>query len=263
MARPPLTDPTDAQPADASSILLKAFAILDVLGRDARALTLSQLARSSGLSKSTAHRVVGQLLALGVIRRHSDGYRTGPRVSALTGRSVDDVLLELALPRVRELHLETERTLLVSRWHGGTVTYLEQVPGAFGRAAATVIGARTDALTTPEGRTLLAHFPPPDIDAALGRHDPPLSEREVVKLRRRLHHIRARGGVHDESSVVTGLRCACAPVIVGGAPVLALSVTFEPEPGGGRRYAGPLRSAARDIGRTLERHPLRVTLPLL
>ncbi|MFR0357441.1 IclR family transcriptional regulator [Streptomyces sediminimaris] len=246
----------------APSVLYKAFAILDAMGDDVRALTLSQLARTSGLPKSTVHRVVGQLVVLGVVRRHRDGYRTGPRIVALAGRTVDDVLLDVSLPRMRELRRETECVLLVSRRRGATVTYLEQLPGASdGRLAPSVAGERAAAVSTPEGRTLLAHSPAADLEAALSRH--PLPEGEAAKLRRRLHDIRARGGAHNETSVIDGLRCNCVPVIVGGSPVVALSVAFTPMPGGGRRFVKPLHVAARDIARTLEEGSLRTLLPLV
>ncbi|MDH6623250.1 hypothetical protein M2271_001037 [Streptomyces sp. LBL] len=108
--------------------------------RCACTLSLSQLARESGLSKSTAHRVVGGSLAPGVVRRQGDGYRLGPPSSALTECPLDAALLEMVLPRARDLHRETGPVSRYGRVHRpvapGTGRRTAGLPGrGYSRAA--------------------------------------------------------------------------------------------------------------------------------
>jgi len=51
------------------SILGKAFAILGAFTHGPRMLSLSQISRRSGISKSTTHRVLAMLVELGAIER--------------------------------------------------------------------------------------------------------------------------------------------------------------------------------------------------
>lgn len=263
MPQRPAPDNTDTPVETTPSILVKAFAILDAITESSQPLTLSQLARSSGLSKSTAHRVIRHLLMLGTITRHGDGYRIGPRVLKLAARSVDDTLLETSLPHMRRLHEETEHTLLLSRRNGAFVSYLEQMPAASEGAAPTVVGRQVAALSTPEGRTLLAHSAPSDIDVVLNRRTPASPARNTTRLRRRLSDICARGAVVNEISVVEGLRCACVPVLVRGTPVLAVSLLFKLGPTDGRHLVKPLHAAAKDIAQALENNCLHTLAPVV
>ena len=59
------------------SILSKAFDLLRAFNSGERVMTLSELSRASGLSKSTVHRLLARLIDLGAIEHHRAGYRVG------------------------------------------------------------------------------------------------------------------------------------------------------------------------------------------
>jgi DNA-binding IclR family transcriptional regulator len=80
-------------------VLDKGVAILDVVERGPAGA--SELARETGLSVSTAHRLASALVAHGLLRRDPDGrFRLGPRFAT-------SVLTEVALPVLAELRDRT------------------------------------------------------------------------------------------------------------------------------------------------------------
>ena len=83
----------------------KVLDVLGAFGTEARQLTLSAIARRSGLALSTAHRVVAELVAWGALERGDDGlYRIGLRlyeVGALAPRGV--ALRDAAMPFMEDL----------------------------------------------------------------------------------------------------------------------------------------------------------------
>jgi DNA-binding IclR family transcriptional regulator len=235
----------------ASSILLKAFDILDAFDRKCRpVLTLSQLARRSALPKSTVHRVIGMLLAVGAVERHGAGYRIGWRVFSLSMASEEHTLLKVALPYVLDLHRETRLPVFVARRCQQTVGYLQQLPHHHERVPA-VAGTLRPARDTAEGRTLLAFCSDVEVDAAIAG-PPPLSPAEADELRRRLWMIRAWRVALDEESVIHGYLCTVVPVIANGDAVMAVSIAYPSTRGGGRQFVEPLRSVAGNIARVLD-----------
>lgn len=237
---------------DLPSVLFKAFAILEVFGRkERRVRTLSQLAHHSGLPKSTVHRVIGMLLAVGAVEREGDAYRIGGRLFALSTRSLEGVLVRASLPHTSRLHEETGLPVLLSRRYGDAVGYLDLAPcpDQFPSLAA---GDLRPIHETAEGRTLLAFSGEEDVDAVVARWRPAPPPEEVTEFRRQLRYIRTRSLALDEPCVLDGHACAVAPVVVGGQAVLAVSIAYRPAEHRGRQLVPPLRSAVAAITDLLE-----------
>lgn len=63
------------------SVLEKASELIDCLGRNGEPMTLGQVRTSLGMPKSSTHRLLSELAALGIVRRTEDGlYALGPRL---------------------------------------------------------------------------------------------------------------------------------------------------------------------------------------
>jgi len=77
-------------------VLDGAFAILDALAHAHAGLGLTDLARASGLAKSSAHRLAEQLVVLGAAQRVAQRYYIGARVGHLGRRWQPDPLLQQA-----------------------------------------------------------------------------------------------------------------------------------------------------------------------
>ncbi|MET8995999.1 helix-turn-helix domain-containing protein [Amycolatopsis sp. NPDC004169] len=76
-------------------VLQGAFAVLEALNALGGDAGLAELARAVGLPKTTAHRLLGQLVDFGVVERAPAGYRTGSLLFRL-GQSWEPELRELA-----------------------------------------------------------------------------------------------------------------------------------------------------------------------
>jgi DNA-binding IclR family transcriptional regulator len=125
-ARPP------ARTRASRGVLDGAFAVLEALANAHAGLGLTDLARASGLAKTSAHRLAGQLLALGAVQRVGQRYYIGARMGRLGQRWQPDPLLRqaaqtpvhalavqsCAMTSLRILHEDTFRVICATVPHG-------------------------------------------------------------------------------------------------------------------------------------------------
>ncbi len=87
-------------PAAGRGVLDGAFAVLDALAHADEGLGLTALAQASGLAKTSAHRLAGQLLTLGAVQCVEQRYYVGPRMSRIGRRFQPDPLLRRCAERL-------------------------------------------------------------------------------------------------------------------------------------------------------------------
>src|SRR6204780_3961771 len=90
---------TSADAASGRTVLGGAFSVLDALARADEGLGLTALARSSGLAKSSVHRLAEQLLTLGAVERYNHRYYVGPRMMRIGQRWQPDLVLRRCAQR--------------------------------------------------------------------------------------------------------------------------------------------------------------------
>jgi DNA-binding IclR family transcriptional regulator len=90
---------TSPDAASGRTVLDGAFSILDALAHADEGLGLTALARSSGLAKSSAHRLAEQLLTLGAVERFNHRYYVGPRMMRIGQRWQPEPLLRRCAQR--------------------------------------------------------------------------------------------------------------------------------------------------------------------
>jgi DNA-binding IclR family transcriptional regulator len=147
-----------AQPVNA---LIRGLEILSCFNRPRQELTVSEIARSVGLSQPTAWRMCQTLLDQGYLVRaeSSKGLRIGaPALNlgylAIAGLSFP----EIALPYMREISAETLGTTSLNRRHAGEIVSLHQVDGVYVRPNAP-IGWRAPLPSVASGLAVLAALP--------------------------------------------------------------------------------------------------------
>ncbi|OHV25713.1 hypothetical protein BBK14_21880 [Parafrankia soli] len=237
-------------------MLWKAFAVLDAFDQNSRQMSLAQIARRSGLPKSTAHRLLGMLGQLGAVERDGDRYRIGLRMFALSTCSLEVALRDVALPHMEALHRVFGHTLHLAVIQGGDVVYLEKLRSRSALPLPTVVGGRLPANLTGVGKVLLAHSPEAEVEAVLAG---PLGGRtrnsvtEPVALRRVLRRVRELGMARDVGEAVDGLACVAVPIRLAGKVVAAMSVAYPAAAGDGQPLVNPLRETSAAISRALER----------
>ncbi|MFD4555109.1 IclR family transcriptional regulator [Streptomyces sp. NPDC058469] len=236
------------------SVLARGVLLLRACGDAETALSLAELALRTGLPKPTAHRLIGELVRLGLVDRTAEGsYRIGLALFVL-GQSSPSVreLRDVALPYLGDLHEATHENVHLAVPDGTDTLFLEKITGRRATPIVSRTGGRLPAHCTATGKVFLAQDPRPP-----RRTLPRLTPRTLVlpgQLARDLALTRARGyGVNLEEAEI-GISAVAAPVYDpdrGPRPIAAISVT-----GGTRRLdvdriGARLCAAARAITRSL------------
>lgn len=123
------------------SVLARGVLLLRACGGSDTALTLAELSLRTGLPKPTAHRLIGELVRLGLVERTPEGtYRIGLGLFVL-GQSAPSVreLCDAALPYLGDLHDATQENVHLAVPDGTDTLFLEKVTGR----RATPIVSRT------------------------------------------------------------------------------------------------------------------------
>jgi DNA-binding IclR family transcriptional regulator len=210
----------------------KAFSLLTAFGDEASTgVGVSELARRTGLSKSTAYRVLGMLERNAMVERIGTNYRLGSRLHEL-GLAVyppgHEQVRHQLMPFVTELFEATHQTVHLAMLHGTDVVYLAKLYGHRNAVAPSRIGGRLPAHCTAVGKVLLAYDP-----AAVERFTniplTALTARSITdrnELARALDRVRREGVATEREESRPGLGCVAAPVFGrSGLPIAALSVS--------------------------------------
>ncbi|MFZ2172498.1 MAG: IclR family transcriptional regulator [Rhodococcus sp. (in: high G+C Gram-positive bacteria)] len=237
--------------ANAPSVLWKAFDVLKTFNQSQRVLSLSEIARRSGLPKSTAHRILTMLLEVKAVERRGQDYRIGLRMFVMGTCSTEVQLRDVALPHLERLRRVTRQTVHLAVLEGADVVYLEKLPSYASPATPAVIGGRLRAESTGVGKALLAFGDrTPDLGSAwdkkmastLGRTQP---------LQDYLQNVRRSGIAGDREEAARGLACVATPIIIGSKAVAAISVGFSASAGSGELFVNPLRETSAAVSRAL------------
>lgn len=248
MSSTPHTDPPTGG-LDRAALLLDAF---DGPGR----LNLAQVVRRTGLSRSSAHRMLEQLVQLHWLRRDGRNYELGMRLFELGSLALhQDRLHQAALPYLHELHRLTGHVVHLAVLDGVDVVYLDKIGPGFGAQLPSRIGGRQPAHCTSVGKALLANLAPSERECFLATDLQGSTQRSPAvpsRLRTELARIRERGIAVDRQESVVGIACIGVPVgnpgnVVAGLSVCGPAAHMKPE----HMLATPLRIAARDITRAL------------
>ncbi len=206
-----------------SQSLERGLAVLSSFTPDRPALGISELARMLGLTRSTTHRYVATLAALGYL--HQDDatrkYRLGARVLDL-GFSVlgSFDLREIAGPYLRRLTDTTGHTSNLAIRDDTDVILIDRVRGRPGRyhhlEFSLHAGSRLPSYCSATGKALIAFLPRPDLDRLLDRIDltqrGPRTLTSKAALLAELEQVRRTGVAVNDEELDSGLRSIAAPV---------------------------------------------------
>jgi len=211
--------------------LERGLAVIRAFDTEHPELTLSDVARETGLTRAAARRFLLTLADLGYVR--SDGRRF-----LLTARVLElgyAYLSALSLPEVAEPHLEAlvaevRESSSVSVLDGDDIVYVARVPTSRIMRVAINVGTRFPAYATSMGRVQLAGLSDDDLTAYLKRVKlKPLTAHTLAteaELRGELARIRAQGWALVDQELEEGLRSVAVPIRDrDGAVVAAVNVS--------------------------------------
>jgi IclR family pca regulon transcriptional regulator len=211
--------------------LERGLAVIRAFDATHSALTLSEVAAATGVTRAAARRFLLTLAELGYVR--SDG-----RYFSLTARVLElgyAYLSSLTLPEVAEPHLEAlvaqvNESSSMSVLDGTDIVYVARVPVSRIMHVAISVGTRFPAYATSMGRVLLASLPDGELDKLLAEVKlERLTGRTVessAALRTELARVRTQGWALVNQELEEGLRAIAAPVRdQTGAAVAAVNVS--------------------------------------
>jgi DNA-binding IclR family transcriptional regulator len=257
--RPHLVAPDSG--ASRASVLERATWILDLFLSGTEVYLLEDIARETELPRSTAFRLVTQLVDLGwLVHDSRGGYRLGSRAHALGARTMSGSggheyadLRSVAARLLSHLHRRTDAAVHLGVLEGGYLYYLDKIGGIEADQLPSRVGTRVLAYHTAMGRALLATLPPEQVDALYAADPPRGPLRDLTRLHQELATARARNGVMlvqaDASPIQVAAVAAPVPGLVEARAAIGLTARepFRPE------VCAPLvLAAARRIGHDLQ-----------
>ncbi len=218
----------------------KALQMLDVFLGAAEPLSLSEIARRVGLPKSTAFRLLGQLTGSGYVVRDGNKYSLSLHLFELGNHFARDGvtgLRQVAAPYLGGLFQHVGFVVNLAVLDGGEILYVDKIHGPRAPRTPSGVGGRMPALTTALGKSILAFSADDVVGAALAGLAARLTPYTVTApglLRNQLGRVREQGVAYDREESALGLTCVGAPVLIGGRPRAAISVSgptgrFAPE----------------------------------
>ncbi len=211
--------------------LARGLDVIKAFGPERAHMTLSEVARATGLTRAAARRFLLTLTALGYVRNDGRDFSLRAKVlelgyAYLAGLSLNEV----AAPHLEDLVARTRESSSVAVLDGDEIVYVVRVPTKRIMAAAISVGTRFPAYATSMGRALLAHLSEDQLEEYLKNvHLEPLTNRTVTsseRLREILVAVRTQGYAMTDQELEEGLRSAAVPIRdASGTVVAAMNVS--------------------------------------
>jgi DNA-binding IclR family transcriptional regulator len=251
MARP------DSQ--DTVSSLTRGLSLLDLFSVRDNELSIRELARRSGLPKSTAHRLVSDLVTWGALERTPRGVRLGVHLFELGSLvPAQRRLREIAVPYAHNLNEVTQLTSNIAVRDGSDIMYVEKITSRALTVPHSRVGGRLPMYCTALGKAILAYSEPEFIDRLLGSELRALSPRTITQpavIRAELAKIRVTKVAYDVEESQLGLFCVAAPIFGSLDEIVgAISVTGATSLTQAQRFAPVVRTTAMALSRVLQSH---------
>ncbi|MEO9139999.1 MAG: IclR family transcriptional regulator [Jatrophihabitans sp.] len=230
--------------------------IMDAFERRTTVLTLEQVTVRTGLPRSTAHRILDQLVQRSWLVHTSSGYFLGSRALSFGGQDgTQGEIRAAAASVIQDLVVRTGLVVHLAVLDGPDTFYLDKCGGNFAFGLPSCVGGRVPAHTTAVGKVILAWTPPEDVDEALGERLTRRTTRSIgdsESLHRELARIRLRHGLaYENGESVPGVACVAA-AIRGPHSVAAGISVCGPSQAVRLEAVGPLvLDAAREVSRRL------------
>lgn len=225
-----------------ASVTGRALAILGAFDLAHRDLSLSEIARRTGLPLATVHRLLAELETWGALDRGSDGrYSVGLRLWELgTLTPARARLREAALPHLQMLYEVVREPVHLVVADGSDSVCVEYLAGPSAVPPPGPVGLRLPLEESAAGLVLLAHRAPP---GAPGEPSP--LWRQLAEVRRRRYADRVDG--------LSGARRSIAvPVAAGdGTAAAAVGLSVPTASEAGRRCLPALLATAGSVRRAL------------
>jgi IclR family transcriptional regulator, pca regulon regulatory protein len=206
-----------ARNGDFVQSLDRGLAVIRAFGPDRERLSLSEVARATGLTRAAARRFLLTLVKLGYVRNDGREFSLRPRVLELGYAYLSGLALpEVAAPHMEELVGRLHESSSISVLDGHQIVYVVRVPTKRIMTVAISVGTRFPAYATSMGRVLLAELPADELERYLAEETfERLTAHTVTsaaRLREILRGVAAEGYAIVDQELEEGLRAVAAPI---------------------------------------------------
>ena len=204
----------------------RGLAVIRAFGPDRERLSLSEVARATGLTRAATRRFLLTLVKLGYVRSDGREFSLRPRVLELGYAYLSGLAMpEIAAPHLEELVAQVRESSSISVLDGHHIVYVARVPTKRIMTVAISVGTRFPAYATSMGRVLLAGLSPEDLDRYLEEAVlEPITARTVSdpdRLREIVGEVGRQGYAIVDQELEEGLRAIAAPIRGPGESVTA------------------------------------------
>lgn len=224
---------TAGEKAESVSAVGKVFVILAALGECGQ-IGISELSQRLGMSKTTVHRFLQTLKALGYVSQEgeTDRYRLTIRLFELGAQALENVdLVREADIEMRRIGQLTREAVHLGAFDEDHIIYIHKIDADYGLRMQSRIGRRNPLYSTAIGKVLLAWMPREEARQALAhvefKKSTPKTLSSADAVMSILPHVRERGYAEDNEEQEEGLFCIAVPVFDRFGHVIAgLSISF-------------------------------------
>ncbi|MFC4113593.1 IclR family transcriptional regulator [Nonomuraea zeae] len=218
----------------------KTLVVLGALAGHDQPRRLADIARRTGINKTTVHRILQIFIAQGYAVSHGDGtYASGPAILALAGAALTDRdMTTLVRPILENLQRNTTHTVHFAIRSGSSAVYLAKVESQQPYRMASRVGTQIALHCTAIGKAILAHLPEEEVRAVLAATAPLISNTpativDPALLMAELESVRQRGYAVDDEENEPNVRCVAAVAhdaagtVVGAVSVAGLTISLN------------------------------------
>jgi IclR family transcriptional regulator, pca regulon regulatory protein len=206
-----------ARNSDFVQSLDRGLAVIRAFGPERERLSLSDVAKATGLTRAAARRFLLTLVKLGYVRSDGREFSLRPRVLELGYAYLSGLTLpEVAAPHMEELVARLHESSSISVLDGDHIMYVVRVPTKRIMTVAISVGTRFPAYATSMGRVLLAQASEDERERYLAEVTfSSFTRRTVtdpVRLRAILADVARQGYAIVDQELEEGLRAVAAPI---------------------------------------------------
>lgn len=230
-------EPLEIENADAAAndakyrapALEKGLDVLELLVTEARPLTMSEICQRLQRSQGEMFRMVQVLQSREFVDQDeaSGGYFLTDRLFTMAMRQPNTrTLVEIALPRMRQLAMRVEQSCHLAMYARGEIVVVARMESTEQIGFSVRVGYRRSIVSAVSGTTLFG-FQPVDVrEHWLDMIDRSVSRADIKAFVERAEKAREQGYARAASSFVNGVTDISAPIIRGDRAAAALTIPY-------------------------------------
>ncbi len=212
--------------------LAKGLAVIEAFDARSPSMTLSDVAKKTGLSRGTARRLLLTLVDLGYAGFDGKHFSLQPRALNLGFAYLHSKnLWQLGQPYMVQLVERVHESCSIAVLDGGEIVYVARVPTSVRIMSINLgIGTRLPAFATSMGRVLLAALRVEEVERLLEQVSPlakytPKTITDPTALLREIDAVRRQGWALVDQELEMGLRSIAVPIVdASGRAIAALNI---------------------------------------